>query len=35
MSSAIALSWGASVVGDVVQNVVLLRERRRGEPVSR
>jgi membrane protein insertase Oxa1/YidC/SpoIIIJ len=29
MSSAIALSWGASVVGDVVQNVVLLRERRR------
>jgi len=29
MSSAIALSWGASVIGDVVQNVVLLRERRR------
>lgn len=29
MSSAVALSWGASVVGDVVQNVVLLRERRR------
>ena len=35
MSSAIALSWGASVVGDVVQNVVLLRERRRGQPASR
>jgi len=35
MSSAIALSWGASVVGDVVQNVVLLRERRRGEPALR
>lgn len=35
MSSAIALSWGASVVGDVVQNVVLLRERRRGESALR
>ncbi len=35
MSSAIALSWGASVVGDVVQNVVLLRERRRAEPALR
>lgn len=35
MSSAIALSWGASVVGDVVQSVVLLRERRRGAPASR
>jgi YidC/Oxa1 family membrane protein insertase len=35
MSSAIALSWGASVVGDVVQNVVLLRERRRGESAVR
>jgi YidC/Oxa1 family membrane protein insertase len=35
MSSAVALSWGASVVGDVVQNVVLLRERRRGEPTPR
>jgi YidC/Oxa1 family membrane protein insertase len=35
MSSAIALSWGASVVGDVVQNVVLLRERRRGESAPR
>ena len=32
-SSAIALSWGASVVGDVVQNVVLLRERRPGNEV--
>ena len=31
MSSAIALSWGASVVGDVVQNVVLVRDRRRAE----
>jgi predicted anti-sigma-YlaC factor YlaD len=35
MSSAIALSWAASVVGDVVQNAVLLRERRRGEPALR
>jgi YidC/Oxa1 family membrane protein insertase len=35
MSSAIALSWAASVVGDVVQNVVLLRERRRGQPALR
>ncbi len=35
MSSAIALSWGASVLGDAVQNVVLLRERRRGEPAVR
>ncbi len=35
MSSAIALSWGANVVGDVVQSVVLLRERRRGEPALR
>ena len=35
MSSAIALSWGASAVGDAVQNVVLLRERRRGEPALR
>jgi len=35
MSSAIALSWGASVVGDVVQNVVLLRERRRGASAVR
>jgi YidC/Oxa1 family membrane protein insertase len=35
MSSAIALSWAASVLGDVVQNVVLLRERRRGEPALR
>ncbi|HEY2163826.1 MAG TPA: hypothetical protein VGH04_07550, partial [Gemmatimonadaceae bacterium] len=35
MSSAVALSWGANVVGDVVQNVVLLRERRRGEPTPR
>ena len=31
LSSAIALSWGASVAGDVVQSVVLLRERRRAE----
>ncbi|HEV8446698.1 MAG TPA: YidC/Oxa1 family membrane protein insertase [Gemmatimonadaceae bacterium] len=31
MSSAIALSWGASVVGDVVQNLVLLRERRQSQ----
>ncbi len=29
MSSAIALSWSASVAGDVVQSVVLVRERRR------
>jgi YidC/Oxa1 family membrane protein insertase len=29
MSSAVALSWGASVAGDVVQSVVLVRERRR------
>jgi YidC/Oxa1 family membrane protein insertase len=28
MSSAVALSWGASVAGDVLQNVILLRERR-------
>jgi YidC/Oxa1 family membrane protein insertase len=28
MSSAIALSWGASVAGDVVQSVILRRERR-------
>jgi YidC/Oxa1 family membrane protein insertase len=35
MSSAIALSWGASVVGDAVQSAVLLRERRRGEPALR
>jgi YidC/Oxa1 family membrane protein insertase len=35
MSSAIALSWGASVVGDAVQSVVLLHERRRGEPALR
>ena len=34
MSSAVALSWGASVVGDVVQNLVLRRERRRVEPRS-
>lgn len=33
MSSAIALSWSASVVGDVVQSVVLGRERRRAERV--
>jgi len=31
MSSALALSWSASVAGDVVQNVVLVRERRRAE----
>jgi YidC/Oxa1 family membrane protein insertase len=30
MSSAIALSWGASVAGDVVQNVVLLRRASKG-----
>jgi YidC/Oxa1 family membrane protein insertase len=29
ISSAIALSWGASVAGDVVQSVILVRERRR------
>ncbi len=29
MSAAVALSWGASVTGDVVQSVILLRERRR------
>ncbi len=29
MSSAIALSWSASVAGDVVQSLVLVRERRR------
>jgi YidC/Oxa1 family membrane protein insertase len=29
MSSAVALSWGASVAGDIVQSVVLRRERRR------
>ena len=29
MSSAVALSWGASVTGDIVQSVVLRRERRR------
>ena len=29
MSSAIALSWAASVAGDVVQNIVLVRAERR------